>query len=65
MAKTEREIQELREKAEVLDKELRELSEEEFRQVTGGLIYAGNTVLIPAKGTGAPAAATIGPTGTK
>ena len=65
MAKTEQEIQELKEKVEALDKELRELSEEEFRQVTGGLIYAGNTLLIPAKGTGAAAAATLGPSGTK
>lgn len=65
MAKTEKELQELKKKVEVLDKELRELSKEEFQSVTGGLIYAGNTLLIPAKGTGASAAESIGPTGTR
>ena len=50
MAKTEKELQELKEKFEALSKELESLSEEEMQQVAGGLIYAGNTLLIPAKG---------------
>lgn len=42
MAKTEKELQEMKEKLEELNTELKELSEEELEQVAGGL-------LIPAK----------------
>lgn len=43
MAKTEKELKEIREKVEELNSELSALSEEELEAVTGGL-------LIPAKG---------------
>jgi hypothetical protein len=36
MAKTEKELQELKEKVEALNKELEDLSEEEMEQVAGG-----------------------------
>lgn len=43
MAKTEKELKELKEKVEELNSELKELTEEELSRVSGGL-------LIPAKG---------------
>ena len=38
MAKTEEELQELKEKVEELSKELKTLSEEELQKVAGGLL---------------------------
>lgn len=47
--KTEKELQELKERIEKLNSELADLTEEELKEVAGGLIYAGTTLLIPGR----------------
>ena len=46
MAKTEKELQELKEKFEELNKEFKELSDEEIEQVSGGVFQADNLIWI-------------------
>ena len=42
MAKTEKKLQDMKDKVEELNKELKELSDEELDQVAGGLSTPGN-----------------------